>query len=129
MKDELIDIMAFLQGTNYDQFNQSIDALIDHGFTLSQHIARTGQLMSEAKKMLHDARKQAYWDAELKLKKQGKDFSPMLVKDYINDCCGVENELYELAERTNKACTHHHGLIITAVSALKAERFSSQFSN
>jgi hypothetical protein len=128
-RDELIDIQGFIQGTKYDNFNQSIDLLIEHGFILNQHIARTGQLMSECKKILHDARKKAYEAARETLQAKDRKYSPLLLKDYINDCCAVENELYELAERTNKACTHSHGLIITAVSALKAERFSSQFNN
>lgn len=131
MKTELIEISAELQTTEFTKFSdvQSIDLLLEYGFKLQQYVARTGQLMSEAKEALHKERKQAYHDAELKLKKVGKDFSPMLLKDYINDCCAEANSLYELAERTNRACVHAGDLVRTAVSALKNEWNTSSYSN
>ncbi|HEU4903192.1 MAG TPA: hypothetical protein VFT06_10375 [Flavisolibacter sp.] len=128
MKAELIEIMQLLTTTKFSDI-QSIDALIDHGFVVTAYIARTGQLMSEAKEQLHKARKTAYKASEGILKQAGRKYSPLLLKDYINDCCAEENALYELAERCNRACTHANDLIRTAISALKAERYSSQFPN
>jgi hypothetical protein len=128
MKEELTKMMAMLETKNYSDV-QSIDALLEYGFELAQYIARSGQLMSEAKEMLHRARRAAYKEAEGILKAKDRKYSPLLLKDYINDCCAEQNALYELADRTNKACTHAHSLVITAVSALKAEMFSSKFSN
>jgi hypothetical protein len=128
MKEELLEIQELLQTTSYSDV-QSIDALIDHGFTLGQHIARTGQLMSEAKEKLHNKRKQAYLTAIASLgANQAKQLGTMIIKDYINDVCAEENALYELAERTNRACTHCQDFTRSAVSALKAEKFASQIN-
>jgi hypothetical protein len=120
MKEELIKIMEKIITTSFSDVG-SIDLLIEHGFVLSQYIARTGQLMSEAKESLHKARKQAYKDAQDILKARERKYSPLLLKDYINDCCAEENALYELAERANRACTHSNDLVRTAISALKTE--------
>src|SRR5690349_11315738 len=126
MKSELEAIMQTLMDTSYTDL-QSIDQLIDYGFNMVGWIARTGQLMSEAKEQLHRKRRDAYKLAMEMLKDRKPQPSPLLVKDYVNDCCAEENALYELAERTNRACTHANDLIRTAVSALKQERFSAQF--
>jgi hypothetical protein len=105
MKAELLGIMDTLQQTDYSDL-QSIDALLDYGFTMVGWIARTGQMMAEAKEDLHKKRKQAYLNVIASLGSQEKKIGPMLIKDYINDCCAEENSLYELAERANRAVTH-----------------------
>lgn len=127
MKSELLAMMDTMEGTSYKDL-QTIDQLIEYGFTLVGWIARSGEIMAEAKEDLHKKRRQAYLNVIASLGSQEKKIGPMLIKDYINDCCAEENALYELAERTNRACTHGNDLIRTAVSALKAERFSSQFN-
>lgn len=126
MKAELTEIMEKIITTSYSDV-QSIDKLIDYGLILAQYNARTGQLMSEAKGKLHTARKVAYKAAEAKLKEAGKKFPVLLLKDYINDCCADENEVYELAERTNRATVHSMDMLRTAISSLKAERFAVSF--
>jgi hypothetical protein len=126
MKAELVEMLEKVITTSYIDV-QSIDKLLEYGFILTQYIARSGLLMSEAKEKLHRARKVAYKMAEDKLKDAGRKYSPLLLKDYINDCCADENALYELAERCNKACVHSNDLIRTAISALKSEMQLSNF--
>lgn len=127
MKGELLAIMNTLEGTAYANL-QSIDLLIEYGFTMVQWIARSGEIMAEAKEDLHKKRRQAYLNVIASLGAQEKKIGPMLIKDYINDCCAEENALYELAERTNRACTHANDLIRTAISALKQEQYSSRYA-
>lgn len=124
-KAEVLAILAAIESTSYKDV-QSIELLIDWGFTLTQWNARTAQLMAEAKELLHKKRKQAYHDAELKLKSVKKDYSPLLLKDYINDCCAEENGYYELCERANRATVHSNDLVRTAISALKQEYYQTQ---
>jgi hypothetical protein len=129
MKEELLEILTLLQTTSYADV-QSIDRLLEYGFILNQHIARTGQLMSEAKEMLHNKRRQAYLNVIASIGAQTeKKVGPMIIKDYINDCCAEQNSLYELAGRANSACTHANDLVRTAISALKQEAYASKFSN
>jgi hypothetical protein len=124
MKEELLEIQALIQTTSYNDV-QSIDALIEHGFKLGQHIARTGQLMSEAKEILHNKRRRAYLTAIASLgANQAKQLGTMIIKDFINDTCAEENALYELAERTNRAATHSQEFCRSAISALKQEKYA-----
>jgi hypothetical protein len=126
-KSELEAILSSIENTSFKDV-QSIDLLIEWGFSLTQWNARTGLLMSEAKELLHNARKQAYKDAQLKLQEVGKDYSPMLVKDYINDCCAKENAYYELCERANRATVHSGDMVRTAISALKQEFYANKYT-
>ncbi|MES2620212.1 MAG: hypothetical protein V4615_05100 [Bacteroidota bacterium] len=128
MKAELTEIMEKIITTSYSDVG-SIELLLEYGFVLNQHIARTGQLMSEAKETLHRKRLTAYQLISSSPKTPGAKLSPMLLKEYVNDSCSVENGLYELAERANRAATHANDLVRTAISALKQERYSSQFQN
>lgn len=127
MKDELIGILNTIEGTNYSSV-QSIDLLLEYGFKLTQWIARSGELQAQYKVELHNKRRKAYLSVVASHESQAKKAGPMILKDYINDCCAEENGLYELAERTNRACTHANDLVRTAVSALKQERFSQGFA-
>lgn len=120
MKGELQAMMDTMEGTSYKDL-QTIDQLIDYGFTMVGWIARSGEIMSQAKEELHKKRRQAYVDAVASLGSQSIKIGAMLIKDYINDCCAEENGLYELAERTNRAATHCNDLIRTAISALKQQ--------
>lgn len=126
-KPEVEAILSSIESTSYKDV-QSIDLLIDWGFSLTQWNARTAQLMADAKEALHKARKQAYHDAQLKLQEVGKDYSPMLLKDYINDCCAAENGYYELCERANRATVHAGDMIRTAISALKNEYYANKYT-
>lgn len=127
MKSELIAILNTIEGTSYSQV-QSIDLLLEYGFKLTQWIARSGEIQATAKEQLHKKRRQAYLNVIASLGSQEKKIGPMLIKDYINDCCAEENGLYELAERTNRAATHANDLVRTAVSALKGERYSATYA-
>jgi len=125
-RPQIINILHSMQALNYSDM-QSIDLLLDFGFQMVQHIAFSGEAMSEAKEKLHAARKSAYLKIELSTKSQGKQWAPSLLKDYVNDTCSTENAYYELCERCNRAATHTLDIIRTAISALKAEMQSITF--
>jgi hypothetical protein len=124
----ILAILTEIQSTSYSDV-QSIDALLEYGFRLTQHIAFSGEAMSEAKKALHDARRKAYLKVESSMTAQEKKWAPSLIKDYVNDCAANENAYYELCERCNRSATHSVDLIRTAVSALKTEMQTSNFQN
>lgn len=123
---EILGILTILQTTSYSDV-QSINQLLEYGFQLQQHIAFSGEAMAEAKELLHTARKAAYLKVDASMNAQGKKWTPMLVKDYVNDCCSKENAYYELCERCNRSATHSLDFVRTAISALKAEMQSIQF--
>jgi len=123
---EILAILTLLQSTTYADV-QSIDLLLEYGFQVTQHIAFSGEAMSEAKKLLHDARRKAYLKVEASMKAQDVKWAPSLVKDYVNDCCSEENAYYELCERCNRTATHTVDLVRTAISALKTEMQVSNF--
>ena len=125
---EILAIISSIESTSFSDV-QSIDVLLDFGFKLTSWLAFTGEAMSEAKKKLHDARRASYLKVEASLNAQQKKWSPMLAKDYVNDCCSNENAYYELCERCNRACTHTLDLVRTAISALKTELQLSNFQN
>ena len=127
-KSEIQAILEVIKNQSYSDV-QSIDALLDYGFQLTQHIAFSGEAMSEAKKILHDARRKAYLKVETSMSAQGVKWSPSLVKDYVNDCCADENAYYELCERCNRSATHSVDLVRTAISALKTEMQTQNFQN
>jgi hypothetical protein len=131
---ELTDIMDYIKDNSVLGV-QSIDLLSDIMIKLTGYNARSGEIMSVVKEMLHRARKQAYINTFANLEanstdkngRKKKEPSPLLVKDYINDCCPVENALYELAERTNRATTHTMEMLRTVISALKEEMKLSSY--
>jgi len=123
---EILGILTRIQDTSYSDV-QSIDALLDYGFELTQHIAFSGEAMSEAKKLLHDSRRKAYLRVEASMKAQEKKWAPSLIKDYVNDICADENAYYELCERCNRTATHSVDLVRTAISALKTEMITSNY--
>lgn len=127
-KQELKAILNTIEQQEYSNIS-SIDVLLEYGFKLAQWIAFSGEAMAEAKERLHKARKAAYLKVEFSLNAQGKKWSPMLAKDYVNDCCYEENGYYELCERTNRTATHTLDLVRTAISALKTELQTMTFNS
>lgn len=135
LHQELTSIMEVIKSTGAVG-GQSPDVYMDYIMQLTAHMARSGEIMAVAKDKLHKARKQAYLNTWASLtgnsadgavkKKKAAAISPLLVKDYINDCCPEENALYELAERTNKACTHTIDALRTVLSTLKTEMLTAQ---
>ncbi len=125
-RTDILAILSSIESTNYSDV-QSIDLLLEYGFRLTQWVAFSGEAMAEAKQELHAARRNAYLKVESSLNAQQKKWSPMLAKDYVNDCCSAENAYYELCERANRAATHSVDLVRTAISALKAEMQTSNF--
>lgn len=123
-KEEILRILNEIRTTEYSTL-QSIDLLLEYGFRLSQWQAFSGEAMAGAKELLHKRRQAGLREAAA----QYKNAPTMIIKDYINDLSAEHHGYYELCERCNRACTHTIDLIRTAVSALKQEQITSQYSN
>lgn len=116
----LKEIDNWLQKINPDQM-QAITPLIELGAQIAQYIAYTGSEVSKLKRSYQKAKKQAYYTTLERLKKEGKDVAPSLVKDYVGTLVADEEEQLILAERLNAALTHTLDFIRTCISALKTE--------
>jgi hypothetical protein len=127
-EEEILRILKEIRTTEYSAI-QSVDLLLDYGFRLAQYISFTGEAMSEAKQLLHNAKRDGFDRLEDKFKRGSFKLGPMLQKDYVADCAGSESSYYELCERANRACTHTLDLCRTAVSALKVENQVQNYSN
>jgi hypothetical protein len=100
---------------------QSITQLIELGAQLSQYIAFTGGEVARLKGAYLVAKKAAYHSAMNKLKEEGKEVAPSLVKDYVGTMVGEKEERWLLADRLNAAMTHQLDFVRTCISALKTE--------
>jgi hypothetical protein len=120
-QSEILKILKEIQDTSYNDVD-SIELLLQYGFRLSGYQSFSGECMSEAKELLHAAKRKAYLRVMGSLEANGKTKQPvMLIKDYVLDLCSKEAAYYELCDRCNSACTHTLDFIRTAVSALKME--------
>jgi hypothetical protein len=125
---EILSILTAIRGTSYSDV-QSPDKLLEYAFQLTQWIAFTAEAIAEAKEQLHLARKQAYINLVGSLGAQEKKIGAMLMKDYCNDMCSKENAYLTLCERTNAAATHTNDLVRSALSYLKTEMATQNYSN
>lgn len=100
---------------------QAITPLIELGAQLSQHIAFTGGEVARLKKTYLVKKKAAYHEAMNKLKAEGKEVAPSLVKDYVGTMVAEQEEQWMLADRLNAAMTHQLDFVRTCISALKTE--------
>lgn len=117
---QLQAILDTIEGTGFEQV-QSISLLMDWGFKLQQWMAFSGSQQALAKRLLHDARRQAMVNLIASLQANGATLAISLQKDYVNDLCATENYHYEIAERCNRSCTHALDLVRTCISTLKME--------
>jgi hypothetical protein len=107
--------------------SQDVKKLIDLGANIVGWMAFTGAQMAIASKEYNQAKSKSYMSLELNMKANGKSFTPMLAKDFINSKCSEELYAYELTERVNRSCVHTLDFLRTAISALKAEMQSVNF--
>jgi hypothetical protein len=126
--EELTKILATMQETDFASV-QSMDLLREYGFSLKGWMAFSAEQQAIAKENLHLARRQAMINLAGSLKANGVALSATLQKEWVNDSCSKENYAYELAERTNKACSAAIGLVITCLSGLKEELKMESFTN
>jgi len=124
-RNSLQAVLDTIEGTPFSEV-QSISLLMDWGFKLQQWMAFAGSQQAEAKKLLHDARRQAMVNLVASLKANGATLAPSLQKDYVNDLCAEENYNYELAERCNRCCVHALDFVRTCISTLKIELQQNQ---
>lgn len=113
-------ILEKIKTTDYINVS-STTQLMEYAFALSQWMAYSGQMMAEAKRDLHTARRQAMINLIASLKANTATLSAQLQRDYVMDLCADEASAYELAERTNKACTHTLDMVRSCLSTLKEE--------
>jgi len=124
-EEALRGILGRIEGTDYKSVSSGVQ-LMEYGFQLQQWMAFSGSQVAECKEAVHKARRQAMVNLVASLKANGASLSPSLQKDYVNDLCGKEIMLYELAGRVNATCTHSLDFIRTCISLLKAEMQQTQ---
>lgn len=108
---------------------QSISELMDLGKKVASWMAYTGGEMARAKKAYLQSKKQAYKDALDKLRSEGKEVAPSLVKDYVGTLVSDQEEYYLLCDRINAACTHYLTHINVCLSCLKEELKAITYGN
>lgn len=126
--DKLISIEQRLISISPDKM-QSPSALIELGAELAQIIAYTGGEVARLKKAYQVAKMEAYKSAMGKLKAEGKDVAPSLVKDYVNTMVSEQEYRYILAERLNASATHTLDFCRSCLSMLKQEMATIQNYN
>lgn len=117
---KLKQIESWLQSIQPETM-QSITPLIELGAQLSQYIAYTGSEVARLKKVYLKAKKEAYTFVLNKLRDEGKNVAPSLVKDYVGTLVADEEEEWMLADRLNASMTHQLDFVRTCISALKTE--------
>jgi hypothetical protein len=128
LKAELTAIMQILQEKATVKW-QSPDAVMEYGHQVVGWMARTGEIQAEAKRILQDARAAKALSVKGSLQAAKSDMPATAFNRYVDDSCSKENELYELAERCNKSCTHTSDWLRTVLSTMRAEMSNLNFNN
>lgn len=118
--NQLQAILDTIEATSFNEV-QSLNLLMEWGFKLQSWMAFAGSQQAEAKRLLHEARRQAMINLIANLKANNAELAPSLQKEYVNDACSQENFHFELAERACRCCVHALDLVRTCISLLKTE--------
>lgn len=113
MKQELQEIQTHLEQIVPDEPN----IIIDWVEQTRVYMARTGQLMAEAEKLLAQATNKAILDSL----DMNKKLSTMMYKKFIDTACSEEIKIYRWVERLNRAFTHSCDLMRSRLSFLKEQ--------
>lgn len=106
---------------------QSIDNLIDLGGQISSWIAFSGDMMSNTKRLWRKEIARAYESYVFSKAAQNLVISPSMATKYAEAKSGDWEADYELCERVNRTLTHTLEFLRTVISALKQEKYSSNF--
>lgn len=107
---------------------QSIDVLIQKLDAINSCLAWSGEQMAIAKKLLNEAKVNAYHKLQISSASQEKYYAPSLAKDYVSAQCHNENYSYDMAERFCRALVHIAENLRTAISALKQEMILESYA-
>lgn len=113
---ELSDIQTFCEDFTSDDAN----ILVERGNQLAGYIARTGFILSEAKKAYSEK-----YNSEVieMLKKAGQEayLTSTVINKLSASFCAKEQYLVDFADRLNRCCTHQLEWCRTLISKSKAE--------
>lgn len=114
-------IQQHIEDAKYSDFDSSPTLIYNEIVSLNAWKSFTGKLMAEAKKELLEAKESAYYKILAEDDKIAKKLATSLLKDYISTKAANLQYQYDLAERTNSACSYSMEGMRSILSALKQE--------
>lgn len=122
------DCMNWLQEGETFTHSQSISFLIDKLGELSVSLAFVNNQMAVSKRILNNKKVDAYLTLVGSSVANEQYFAPSLAKDYISAQCSTEAYNYDLCERCSRTLVHTIDAVRTAISALKEDLKTLNYS-
>ena len=124
LNKEAGDIQSFLEGECSDNPLEIRERL----YTLSVYIARTGKMLSDAKRLLREKKSSQIAETVIKIAKE--NYLSAKAQNAIIDSLAVEeNTLVDWVDRLNSACVHQSDICRTLLSYIKQEIAASLYNN
>lgn len=127
--NRLIAIQQHIEDSKYSDFDSSPTLIYNEIVSLNAWKSFTGKLMAESKRELLEAKEAAYNKVLAQGDKTAKVLATSLLKDYISTKAAQLQYEYELAERTNSACSYSMEGMRSILSALKQEMSTLQYQS
>lgn len=122
-------IQQHIEDAKYSDFDSSPSLIYNEIVSLNAWKSFTGKLMAEAKRELLESKEAAYNKILTSGDKTYKTLATSLLKDYISTKAANLQYEYDLAERTNSACSHSMEGMRSILSALKQEMSSNMYQS
>jgi len=122
-------IQQHIEDAKYSDFDSSPTLIYNEIVSLNAWKSFTGKLMAESKRELLEAKEAAYNKILTSGDKTSKTLATSLLKDYISTKAANLQYEYDLAERTNSACSHSMEGMRSILSALKQEMSSNMYQS
>lgn len=124
LNKEAYDIQSFLEIECSDQPQEVKERLS----TLGVYIARTGKMLSEAKRLLREKKSSQIADTVIKIARE--NFLSAKAQNALIDSLAVEeNMLVDWLDRLNSACVHQADICRSLLSYTKQEIAASLYNN
>lgn len=124
LNKEAGDIQSFLEVECSDNPLEIRERL----YTLSVYIARTGKMLSDAKRLLREKKSSQIAETVIKIAKE--NYLSAKAQNAIIDSLAVEeNTLVDWVDRLNSACVHQSDICRTLLSYIKQEIAASLYNN
>ena len=128
IQKEILEISEYLNiliETNSEDLKLQADEIVERGNTVSVYMARTGDLLADAKYHLNEIKKTDVLKSLIT--QMGFTFlSASAQKDFISSACVYESWLVDKCERVNKTCTHQIDWYRSVLSKYKEELNASK---
>ena len=118
---EAQDIQSFLEIT----CSNNVDEIIDRIFTLNVYLARTGEMLATAKRLLRHRKTEEINKTIIAIAK-ASHLSASVQNALLDSICENESYVVDFIERINRVCVHQ---LDTLRSVLSYEKESIRLSN